>query len=191
MSERVRIGVDDAELDEVMARMDAALRMKQALVGGAGLLTPMLPAKVKADVDQILLEAGGLDAVLLNIEQAKIGLAEVADDAEGLNLPQIDRATRMILLRIPGLREAMRLLYAVKMMQRTLKLGELRGPVTAAIAAALYASMALQSLEQRQNQLEAKMKELERITTMRYITMDEALKGYDRRSEKYRATVAP
>lgn len=168
------------------------------------------------------------------------------------DLPNIDRATRMILLKIPGLREALRLLYIIKMEERTMRLGQvvatakaaeidvgatiaklsgglavvesealvveasvqatinrltaeiaaaearasagiasIRGPVTAAITLLIYAMMANQWLQNRQDRMQAQLDAMKREMDQRYITIEEALRGYDGRPEKYRATVAP
>lgn len=192
MSERLGIDIDDAQLRAVMALMDEALRKKELLISGAaGILKPTKLQATSADLDKILMDAGGLDAILFDIEVTKAGLQDVEDQAGGLGLPSIDRGTRMILLRIPGLREAMRLLYMIKMMQRTLGLGEIRGPVTAGILAVMYAYMALDALNKRQDRLEARISDLERSFTQRYVTMEEAVRGLGVLPQRYRSTVPP
>jgi len=193
MSEVLRIDVDDAQVRAIMALMDEALRKKELLITGAAGVTlePTKLAAASADVDKILTQAGGLDAILFDIEVTKAGLQDVDDQVGGLGLPTIDRGTRMILLRIPGLREAMRLLYMIKMMQRTLGLGEIRGPVTAGILAVMYAYMALDALNKRQDRLEARISDLERSYTQRYVTMEEALRGLGEIPQRYRSTVPP
>jgi len=172
MSEVLRIDVDDAQVRAIMALMDEALRKKELLI-------------------TILTQAGGLDAIFQRIADVEAGLGDVDDKAEGLDLPTIDRGTRMILLRIPGLREAMRLLYMIKMMQRTLGLGEIRGPVTAGILAVMYAYMALEAINKRQDRLESRINDLERTFTQRYVTMEEAVRGHGELPQRYRSTVAP
>lgn len=192
MSEIIRIGIEgEEELRALMDLMDAAIAKKDKVMGvSAQPLVAKIP-ELSRDIDKILLEAGGLDAILLRVEETKAGLEDVDDMADGLKLPTIDRGTRMILLRIPGLREAMRLLYQIKMMQRTLKLGELRGPVTAGILAAMYAYMALEAMQKRQDRLEARMSDFEKTFTRRYITMEEAVHGLGVLPQRYRSTVPP
>ena len=51
--------------------------------------------------------------------------------------------------------------------------------------------MTLSQIAKRQIALEQKMLDFERTTTQRFITMEEALRGYERRPEIYRATVVP
>ena len=209
MSERIRIDIDEAKLEALMARMDEALAKKDLLMG----ITPVTPTILKTgdieetllkteivsqSVDEVLLKAGGLDAILIETQyvQAEIEITEkkalgVKDAFLDLDLPQVDRATRMILLRVPGLREVMRLMYVIKMMQRTLRLEGIRGPVTAGITAAIYVSMALQGLQRRQNTMEARLEALEQRAEQRFITIEEALRGYGELPERYRSTITP
>lgn len=192
MSEAIRIDIFDQSLKAVMALMDEALRKKELLLTGT-MVEPTKIAEAGRDLDKILTQAGGLDAILFDIDMTKAGLEEVDAQAGGLlggmGLPTIDRGTRMILLRIPGLREAMRLLYMIKMMQTTLGLGEIRGPVTAAILSLMYAYMALDALNKRQDRLEAKISDFERTFTRRFITMEEAVRGHGVLAQRYRSTV--
>jgi len=209
MSERIRIDIDEAKLEALMARMDEALAKKDLLMG----ITPVTPTILKTgdieetllkteivsqSVDEVLLKAGGLDAILIETQyvQAEIEITEkkalgVKDAFLDLDLPQVDRATRMILLRVPGLREVMRLMYVIKMMQRTLWLEGIRGPITAAIVAAIYVSMALQGLQRQQNSMEARLEALEQRAEQRFITIEEAVRGYGELPERYRSTVTP
>ena len=135
--------------------------------------------EVQATVDRLTTEITGV----------QILAEEVEDRVNPLGLMQVDRATRMILLRIPGLREALRVLYAIKMLERTLRLGEMRGPITAALASIIYLSMFLTQIQRRQDRLEAEMRTLEQDMELRLITIEEAVKGYSELPQHYRSTV--
>lgn len=219
MTERIKFEVDDAELEAVIARLDEAILKKAQLFDveipqrlGEEVIAAadMVEAEIEATVERLTAELltteeiaavveASVDATVARLTAEILAVQTLVTQTEtslydafmGMGLPTVDRATRMILLRIPGLREALRLLYVISMMRRTLRLEDMRGPITAAITAAIYAAMALQYLERRQSQLEAEMAELKRITTQRLVTMEEALRGYDRRPEIYRSTIAP
>ena len=239
MTERIRLEVDDAELDEVIARIDMAILKKVELVTGVPVAArvppkisaitgvPMVtrvPPKISAVEDDIAATIEKLKAELVDVENiatvvevnvettvsrlnaeilavttrvtpeisavedymtatieklkaelidveniAAVVEANVETTVSRLNaeifaveqqatfvstdalmklfavetrtrslrqqvrdLPNVDRATRMILLRIPGLREVLRLLYIVKMEERTLRLGEVVATAKAA-----------------------------------------------------------
>lgn len=205
MSEIIRIGIEgEEELDALIARMDEAIIKREQLTGIRGQVPtiPEIPrgiepplaaetAEISRDVDRILLEAGGLDAILFQVETTDAALLSLKDRFMEMDVPGLDRATRVLVMRVPVLREVIQLISVIKRTQWAMDLGSLRGPVTAALTLALYFSTIAQQLIDRQNKMEAKLLDLERITTQRYITMEEALRGYDYRPEKYRATVPP
>lgn len=287
MTERIRIEVDDAELEAVIARLDEAILKKAGLVTGVPTGVPGVPEtgavedEVGATVDQLKSELIGVEDMaaaveasvemtvtrltyeILAVEQTatavdrKVAIQFLETELrmktfmESLrDLPQVDRATRMILLRIPGLREVLRLMYIVRMGERTLRLGtteakaeaakvgataaklmvelkavkaeaiavemstrasiarvtaemqaaeaqaaagiaSIRGPVTAAVTLLLYAIIANQVLQQRQDKIEARMAALEREMKPRMISLEEAVRGYGALPERYRSTIIP
>jgi len=290
VTERLRLEVDDAELDAVIARIDEAILKKVELITGVPVATPIVRKKLSDVEDDMAATIEKLKAELIDVENtAAVTEANVGATVDRLNvemlaveqeatfvssdalmklfmvekqtkslkehvrdLPNIDRATRMILLRVPGIREVLRLLYIVKMEERTLRLGQvaatakaaeidisatiaklsgelaalsaeavvvevttqatinritadiqaaesraafslasIRGPVTAAITLLLYAMMANQWLQRRQDDLEAKQKALERDIDLRFISMEEAVRGHGELPERYRMTVIP
>lgn len=238
--------------DEIAATIE---RLKTELVTVEDIST-VVEANVGMTVDQLTAEILAVeqqatfvstDALmkLLAVEKQTKTLREQVRD-----LPNVDRATRMILLRIPGLREVLRLLYIAKMEERTLRLGEVvatakaaeidvaatitklsgdltflsaealavevttqatinrvtaeiqaaetkaaaslasfRGPVTAGVTLLMYALMAVQGLQRKQERMEARMEALEREMDQRLITMEEAVRGRGMLPERYRSTV--
>ena len=150
------------------------------------------------NIDQLLLEVGGLDAILLRAEVARSEIAAVA--AEGRSLKEqfmdldvggIDRATRTILLRIPLLNEVIRLQGIIWRTQRALKLEGGRGPLTAALTIALSLWGLYQKLQRDQKRLEARIDKLEADTDLRTISLEEALRGYGELPQRYRSGVPP
>ncbi len=112
-------------------------RLKSELVTVEDIAT-VVEANVEMTVDRLTTEILAVeqeaafvstDALmkLFAVEKQTKTLSEQIRD-----LPQIDRATRMILLRIPGLREALRLLYIVRMEERTMRLGQVVAAAKAA-----------------------------------------------------------
>lgn len=238
--------------DEIAATIE---RLKTELITVEDIST-VVEANVGMTVDQLTAEILAVeqqatfvstDALmkLLAVEKQTKTLREQVRD-----LPNVDRATRMILLRIPGLREVLRLLYIAKMEERTLRLGEVvatakaaeidvaatitklsgdltflsaealavevttqatinrvtaeiqaaetkaaaslasfRGPVTAGVTLLMYALMAVQGLQRKQERMEARMEALEREMDQRLITMEEAVRGRGMLPERYRSTV--
>lgn len=187
MSELIRIDIDDGTLRALMDMMDDALRMKEALLVGVA----MEPAKLAAaarDVDKILAEAGEVEAVLVAIDAAKDGLLDVGDELRDLKLPTVNRATRMLMLRIPGLREVLRLMYQIKMLQGQILTPGMAGKVVALLVSLIYFQ---EAMAKRQQRLEARMNQLEQDRDKRDITMDEAVRRFGLLPEKYRSTVVP
>jgi len=188
----MKVVVDDDELRALVPLLDELI-LKKKLIMGWGFerldevqgVADAVEAEVQATVDRLTAEILAVQTLAIETEMS---LKEAFMD---MDLPTVDRATRMILLRVPGIREALRMLYAISMLQRTLALGDMRGPITAVIVSLMYIAMTVQQLDKRQLRLEQQMADFMRITTQRHITMEEALRNYDRRSEKYRATVAP
>lgn len=192
MTERMKVVVNDDELRALTPLLDELI-LKKKLIMGWGFerldevqsVADAVEAEVQATVDRLTAEILAVQTLAIETEMS---LKEAFMD---MDLPTVDRATRMILLRVPGIREALRMLYAISMLQRTLALGDMRGPITALIVSLMYITMTMQQLEKRQLRLEQQMAEFTRITTQRFITMEEALRNYDRRPETYRATVIP
>ncbi len=254
-------------LDEITGATAATKTETEAVIDNLdeGLNEVQIRAEYVAEyaitvMDKITLEMIATEQlVTATSRDALLQLFEVEAQTDTLqdrvrDLPSIDRATRMILLRIPGLREVMRLLYVIKLQERTLRLGtpavtaktakvavkvgvtvaklmvdlkaveaeaiavevatrasiarttadiqiaesqaatsiaSIRGPVTAAITMLIYAMMANQWLQNRQDRMEARLDAMEREMDQRYITIEEALRGYASSPEKYRATVSP
>jgi len=96
----------------------------------------------------------------------------------------------MILLRIPGLREVLRLLYAIKMLERTLRLGSL-GKVTAVGALLIYLVNIVNWLLRREKVLTARQKQLEAEIDLRTISIEDALRGYKNIPERFRGEIPP
>lgn len=161
MTERVRIEVDDAELEAVIARLDEAILKKAELVTRVPVGVPEAPAveaaegeveavidRLKTDLDTVHTEAEAteayVDLIIDRVVAKTIAVKEVATAVSqdtsiklletetrmkavmgyARELPQIDRATRMILLKIPGINWLLRLIYIIKMEERTLRLGK-------------------------------------------------------------------
>ncbi|GAF87291.1 unnamed protein product, partial [marine sediment metagenome] len=197
--EEYAIRIDDHLTDFIRQEeyVEALLGHLAAEAAGLNVQTEV----VKGEVDMLLLEVGGLDAILLRAEltRAEIAAAEVeiaAAEAEALtlkgivediNLPTVSRASRMILLRIPGLREVLRLMYQIKMMQTSLLAGPL-GVTVAMIVALMYI---MQAMDTRQKNLEARMAKLEADTDLRTISLEEAVRGYGELPQRYRSGVPP
>ncbi|MBA7540130.1 hypothetical protein ES705_32424 [subsurface metagenome] len=289
MTERIRLEVDDAELDAVIARIDNAILKKVELLTGVPRAAPTTPrvspveGEIAATIERLKTElvtvedmttvveanvemtVDRLTTEILAVEQeaafvstdALMKLFAVETQTKSLrqqvrDLPNVDRATRMILLRIPGLREVLRLLYIVKMEERTLRLGEvvasakaaeidvaatiaklsgelsvlnaealvvevttqatinritaeiqaaetqavasltsLRGPVTVGVTLLMYALMAVQGVQQKQERMAAQIAMLHRDMDQRFITMEEAIRGQGMLPERYRSTIPP
>ncbi len=143
MTERIRLEVEDEELEAVINRLDEAILKKAELVTGVSVSTQ---SRALSDVEA---QAQALDAYVdMAINEAVAQIITVKQEAVAVNrdvlamlletevrtkslqeqvrgLPTVDRATRMILLRIPGIREVLRLIYIVKMEERTLRLGQI------------------------------------------------------------------
>ena len=192
MTERMKVVVDDDELRALVPLLDELI-LKKKLIMGWGFerldevqgVADAVEAEVQATVDRLTAEILAVQTLAIETEMS---LKEAFMD---MDLPTVDRATRMILLRVPGIREALRMLYAISMLQRTLALGDMRGPITAVIVSLMYIAMTVQQLDKRQLKLEQQMAHFMRTTTQRHITMEEALRNYSRRPEKYRAMVIP
>jgi len=188
----MKVVVNDDELTALVPLLDELI-LKKKLIMGWGFerldevqsVADAVEAEVQATVDRLTAEILAVQTLAIETE---LSLKEAFMD---MDLPTVDRATRMILLRIPGIREALRMLYAISMLQRTLALGDVRGPITALVVSLLYISMTLAQLEKRQLRLEQQMANFMRVTTQRHITMEEIIRHYDRRPEKYRAMVIP
>jgi len=238
VTERIRLEVDDAELEAVISRLDKALLKKAELYDikvpqrlGEEVFTEadIIEVYVDATCERLIAEILGVkqtvDTVEVSVEMtiqrimAKLSGVQtyaetlrrviafdfeqirIAGDAAEVrigrlqafasDLPQIDRATRMLMLKIPGLREVLRLLYVIKMEERTLRLGGIRGPITAGITALIYMTMLLKALEGRQARMEARLQDLEKREEMRFISIEEAVRGYGNLAERYRSTVLP
>lgn len=262
MTERIRIEVEDAELDAVIAKMDEAILKKAELLGVrvpreteditkvtavaedevhtviANLESQLDDVQAEAifvegfneaiidkavvkilateeavrateafaelTIQKIMAELSGvqtyahtvrklieldLEGIRIEGEATVVKMGKIQDFAK--ELPQVDRATRMLLLRIPGLREVLRLIYIIKMEERTMRLGGIRGPVTAIITAVIYMTILLKSIENRQAKTEARLEELEKREEMRFITIEEAIRGYGNLPERYRSMVPP
>jgi len=192
MTERMKVVVNDDELTALVPLLDELI-LKKKLIMGWGFerldevqsVADAVEAEVQATVDRLTAEILAVQTLAIETE---LSLKEAFMD---MDLPTVDRATRMILLRIPGIREALRMLYAISMLQRTLALGDVRGPITALVVSLLYISMTLTQLEKRQLRMEQQMADFMRVTTQRHLTMEEIIRHYDRRPEKYRAMVIP
>jgi len=188
--ERMRVVVNDDELRNLIPLLDELI-FKKTLVTGEGMDTlknieteaEWVEAQVQATVDRLTVE---ITAVQVQAEQLEMSLESVL---MGMPLPTVDRATRMILLRIPGLREALRTLYQISMLRRTLALGDVRGPITAAVTILVYLSMTMAQMQRRQNRVEAKLEAMERDMDLRFITMEEAVRGYGDLPQRYRSGV--
>ena len=219
--EGIKIEVDDDELRAVNEWMDELIAKKVGLTTprdyeGFGDLEAVVTVADVVDMEvQITVErlTGELEAVVMLSDLVDSSVQETVDrltaeilaldmlieqtDASlmtafmGMDLPSVDRGTRMLLLRVPGLRELLRLLYIISMTQRSLRLGGVRGPVTAAITSALYVYMAFQLLERRQARLEARLNAIQRDTDRRNISLEEAVRRFGMLPERYRATVPP
>lgn len=187
MSELIRIDIDDGELRALMDMMDDALRMKEALLTGVA-LEPTKMAAAASDVDKILANAGEVEAVLVAIDEAKDGLLDVGDELRDLKLPTVSRATRMLLLRVPGLREVLRLMYQIKMLQGQILTPGVAGKVVALLVSIIYIS---EAMNKRQRKIEARLDQLEQDRDLRDITMDEAVRRFGELPERYRSTVVP
>jgi len=95
----------------------------------------------------------------------------------------------MVLLRVPGLREVLQMLYRIKMLERTLRLGEIRGPVTALLAVAIYVYMEIKKLQQWRKNIEKRQQVLEREMDLRFISIEEALGKYGRQPRRQHGDV--
>ena len=186
MSEHIKVIVDDDELRALIPLLND-LMFKKALILDEGFeslqdiqgVADAVDMEVQATVDRLTAEIAGVEAQAEGLE----------DMLHGIDLPTVDRGTRMILLRIPGLREVLRLLYAISMLRRTLNLGEIRGPLTALTVSLLYISMTLTQMQRKQERIDARMDAMEREMTKRLVTMEEAVRGYGILPERYRTTV--
>ncbi len=170
MTERIRLEVDDDELEAVIARLDEAILKKAELVGGPIRPIAGVPEaaggtaedveitiiRLNSELDDVQAQAEFTEAYIeAMINQATAQMIATEQAATAINrdvlaklletelrakslsahvrdLPNIDRATRLILLRIPGIREVLRLIYIVKMEERTLRLGQIASTAKAA-----------------------------------------------------------
>ena len=191
-----------AETDIIEAYVDATRERLIAEILGIEQAVDAVEVSAEMTIQGIITKLSGVQThtetlrkvIRFDLEQIRVEGAEAEAKIRGVqalarDLPQVDRATRMLLLRIPGLREVLRLLYIIKMEERTLRLGGIRGPLTAAITTILYMSMLLQSFQRRQEVLEARMNRVEADMNQRFITMEEAVRGYSELPERYRSTV--
>lgn len=193
-----------AEAEIIEAYVDATREQLIAEILTVEETVQAVDASVQMTIQKIMAELSGVQTyaetlrrvIAFDFEQIRIaGDATVARigrlQAFAKDLPQIDRATRMLLLRIPGLREVLRMLYIIKMEERTMRLGGIRGPVTAIITAVIYMTMLLKALDGRQARMEARLQDLEKREEMRFISIEEAVRGYGDLAERYRSTVSP
>jgi len=95
----------------------------------------------------------------------------------------------MVLLRVPGLRNVLQMLYRIKMLERTLRLGEIRGPVTALLAVAIYVYMEIKKLQRWRKNIENRQRAIEREMDLRLISVEEALRRYEGERERYRGYI--
>lgn len=193
-----------AEAEIIEAYVDATREQLIAEILTVEETVQAVDASVQMTIQKIMAELSGVQTyaetlrrvIAFDFEQIRIaGDVTVARigrlQAFAKDLPQIDRATRMLLLRIPGLREVLRMLYIIKMEERTMRLGGIRGPVTAIITAVIYMTMLLKALDGRQARMEARLQDLEKREEMRFISIEEAVRGYGDLAERYRSTVSP
>lgn len=214
MSERIRIVVDDDELRSLTAFLDELI-FKKTLLTSDGFenldkirevadVADIVEGEVQATVDRLTAEIlevsdvaaaiesevqGTVDRITMELDEAEAQASSLKDQFMALDFPGVDRASRMILLRIPGLRVTLRLLYQISMYQRTLGIAGIRGPLTVAGITLLYLSMAYTKMQRKQDRLEAKIMALEREMNIRLITMEEAVRGYGELPQRYRTTV--
>lgn len=188
--EVIRIDVDKAELLALLTMLDEVLLKEtrvRSLVSGDIIKSQFeaelrfIETEVRTTVDRLTVEIIGVRDLAKELDEDP--------NTNWLNLVRIDRATRMILYRIPILRETTRMLYAIRALQRSLKLGEIRGPVTAILVSLIYLSNFLTTEQRKRERLEARVDMLERRLAVRTITMEEAVRGIGRLPEYYRESV--
>lgn len=192
MSERIRIRIEgEEELRRIMDLMDKAIQQKGAIMSMGPLPAVARAPALTRDIDKIMLEAGGLDAILFDVQKTDVAMTSLRDKFMDMNVPGMDRATRVLAMRVPILNEVIRLISVIKRTQWAMDLGSVRGPVTAALTIALYFSMIAQQLQRRQDRIEAEMRVLKRDMSLRYITLEEAVRGYGVLPERYRSDIIP
>lgn len=187
MSERIKIIVDDDELRAILPLLDELL-FKKALVMGD--FEELENVRSVADAVEASVEAT-VDRLTAEITAVRVEAAHLEDELEDLGplrLPGIDRATRLILLRIPGLREVVQMMYRITLLQRTLKIPG-RGEITALIVVAIYLTRTITRMQRRQDRVEAKQRAMEAEINIRMISMEEAVRGYGELPQRYRSTV--
>lgn len=191
MSEILRILVDDAEVDAYLARFEAVMAM-MGTFPSAGL--PVATAQLAAvtdDLDTVLTEAGGLDAILFDIEEAKVGIEDVAWGFEDLNVPGLNRSTRVLLMRVPILRDIIRMMGVIRRMQIAMKLGDVLGPITATMTAAYYAYFMIGQIQRWIERKEAHDEMMEKAMNIRLISIEEALRTQAAPHQAYRRDISP
>ena len=214
MTERMRVVVADEELQALIPLLDELI-FKKTLLTGDGFenldkireaveVADVVESEVQATVDRLTDELmmtaevaasietavqTTVDQLIAELAEAEVQVLTLKERFLEIDLPGVDRASRMILYRIPGLREALRLMYQFNMYQRTLGVAGIRGPLTAAVITLIYLSTYITKMQRRQDRLEAKVLTLERELNMRMITMEEAVRGYGELPQRYRNTV--
>jgi len=109
MTERLKIEVDDAELDAAIAKLKQALSLSQTTLGTPNINKGMKTVAKSTGQLQFTLRPVTSQMELLRYKMGTLGV----DDMPGLN-----REMRIILGQIPGMREAMRLYFNVKRLGR-------------------------------------------------------------------------
>ncbi len=124
----------------------------------------------------------------VEIEATEAELMTLMMMLETISLPRVSRATRMILLRVPGLMQTMRLMLQIKMLQREILRPGPIGKITATLVVIMYA---VQAYEKRQKTIEDRLDKLEGDTELRMGTLEDAVRGYGELPERYRSSVPP
>ena len=214
MTERIRVVVTDEELQAMIPLLDELI-FKKTLLTGDGFenldkinevaeLADVVEVEVQSTVDRltgdILMTAemvaaidaevqATVDRLVAELTETEAKVLSVKEKFLEIDLPGVDRATRMILFRIPGLREALRLMYQFNLYQRSIGIAGIRGSLTAAVITLIYLSTAYTQMQRKQERLENRMMTLEREMNVRFITMEEAVRGYGELPQKYRSSV--
>ncbi len=169
-------------LDEIILKRDGV--EYETATFGAGPLNELRAQEAVVEMQ--------VEATVFRLTQQLEGVADLADETDDkvkkLRLPTIDRATRMILYRIPGLRNVLRMLYQIKVLTRAMGIAG-RGEITAIIVAMLFIGNAMGKAEREREKMEARLAYLETLVERRIVTMEEALRGYSEDSEDYRSGV--
>ena len=188
--EVIRFEIDAAELRDILNVLDEIILKRDSIYEGRG--SGVLYARNQLEAEMVFVELE-VETAVFRLTQDITGvqdlLESVEDDADRLRLPTIDRATRLILLRIPGLREVLRLMYAIKVVQTSLGLGGARAILTAALFILITVTGTMARQKRKQDMLEARFDRLENKLEKRLITMEEAVRGYGGLPENYRETV--